>query len=160
MLKRLILTLILTLGLALALAPPGAAIAAELSGPFEVVDAGTIAIAGQQVRLYGIRTPAPDAQCAFRQKTIPCGRVARSALLDLTAGARIRCTAVGEDGHGRTTAICRANGYDLSEGMVYTGWARAVSARYKRFEADSKARRRGLWQGEFALSDNTGQTRN
>ncbi len=152
MLKR----LILIAGLAL----PGTAMAAELSGPFEIVDASTIAIAGQEVRLYGIRTPAPDAQCAFRQKTIPCGRVARSALLDLTAGARVRCTTVGEDAHGQTTAVCRANGYDLSEGMVYTGWARAVSARYQRFETDSKARRRGLWQGEFALSDSTGQTRN
>ena len=152
MLRRLILMAVLAL--------PGAALAAELSGPFEVVDASTIAIAGQQVRLYGIRTPAPDAQCAFRQKTIACGRVARSALLDLTAGARIRCTTVGEDAEGRTTAVCRANGYDLSEGMVYTGWARAVSARYLRFEADSQARRRGLWQGEFALSENARQTGN
>lgn len=152
MLKRLILTLCLAL--------PGTAMAAELSGPFEIVDASTIAIAGQEVRLYGIRTPAPDAECAFRQKTISCGRVARSALMDLTAGARVRCKPTGEDAEGRATAICRANGYDLSEGMVYTGWARAVSDRYLRFEADSQARRRGLWQGEFALSDKARQTRN
>ena len=152
MLRKLVLAICLSL--------PASAMAAELSGPFEIIDAGTIAIAGQQVRLRGIRPPAPDAECAFREKTIPCGRVARAALLDLTAGARVRCTTTGRDGRGRTTAICRANGYDLSEGMVYTGWARAADARYRRFEADSRQRRRGLWQGAFALDDDAGQARN
>ncbi len=43
-------------------------------------------------------------------------------------------------------------GYQLSEGMTYTGWAlalRPVSERYVAFEERARTARRGLWKGLF-----------
>jgi endonuclease YncB( thermonuclease family) len=51
-----------------------------------------------------------------------CGRIARAGLMDLTAGGQVTC--VPAPGHPGTS-LCRSDGYDLSEGMVHTGWAQA-----------------------------------
>jgi len=144
-------------GLALALLLAGKlATAQELTGDVDVIDASTLKIGGVEVRLHGIAAPAPGDHCEFRERTIDCGRVATTALLDLTAGARVRCTL--RDAAGTPpAATCRADGYDLSEGMIYTGWARptaAAPARYRSIEQDAQARRRGLWQGQFPSAVN------
>lgn len=125
--------------------------AETLSGPAEVVDASSLSVGGRKVRLHGIAAPAIADICAFRNKTIPCGQVAASALMDLTAGTGVVCESRGVAG-ASTLATCTAGGYDLSEGMVYTGWARPLAgapARY--FAAQKKAQRgsHGLWQGRF-----------
>ncbi len=131
----------------------GPALAEAISGPVEVIDAATLRVAGQVVRLRGIAAPKPGDQCALRGTTIPCGRVATTALMDLTAGAEVHCqTHAQSGGPGTLLATCEAGGYDLSEGMIYTGWARPdkrATARYREVEEDARKRRRGLWRGEF-----------
>lgn len=49
-------------------------------------------------------------------------------------------------------ARCFAADYDLSEGMVYVGWALAAPAtgdRYGRVQEQAKRSKRGLWRGRF-----------
>ena len=49
-------------------------------------------------------------------------------------------------------ASCWAEGYDLSEGMVYTGWALPVERgeeRYSRQLEQAKSNGHGLWRGSF-----------
>ncbi len=114
-----------------------------------VIDAQQLELAGKRWRLPHIHTPRPGDVCAFKDRQIDCGLIAKTALQDLTAGAVVVCDT--SDG------LCRAGGYDLSEGMIYTGWARAAKdapAKYKKLEKDAKARRRGLWQGAFPASVN------
>jgi len=81
-----------------------------------------------------------------------CVRIAATALLDLTPGARIRCRTTGETRNQCAIAVCDADGYDLSQGMMYTGWALAkpvTGASYKPFEETAQKNRHGLWAGQF-----------
>ncbi len=138
----------LTIAIVIAAVPSRPVIAADLEGEVQVIDGNTIDLAGQRVRLIGIIAPGLDSQCQIGGKSMACGRISRSALLDLTAGQTVRCDIV--EGPGKATlARCRAGGYDLSEGMTYTGWARARGSsgeRYRRFEADARKYHRGLWR--------------
>ncbi len=120
--------------------------------PATVIDGNTLVVAGARLRLYGIDAPDLDQPCRLRGRTQACGVIARAALMDLTAGAELDCEMRGRDAAGRTLATCTAGGYDIAEGMVYTGWALALDgapARYHTVERQAEAARRGLWLGQF-----------
>jgi endonuclease YncB( thermonuclease family) len=75
-----------------------------------------------------------------------------TALMDLVAGVDIRCVPRRGQNTAPIMANCFAAGYDLSEGMVHTGWALAMpraGTKYARIEAKAKQAKRGLWQGKF-----------
>jgi TPR repeat protein len=122
----------------------------DLVGDAEVVDGQTLIVAGRRLRLEGITAPQPGTRCQVRGNTHNCGRISTTALMDLTAGADVTCrrrAAVAQD--GSRYARCRAGGYDLSEGMVYTGWAWADGAqmtRYNALEKTARTARRGMWR--------------
>lgn len=120
-----------------------------IAGPPQVVSGDEIEVQGRRFRLYAVDAPEPGQRCLMR-RLFDCGAIARDALLDLTAGAEVACWPMPEI--GPNVARCKAQGYDLSEGMAYTGWAladRAVSDDYLRFEQDAEAQKRGLWRGRF-----------
>lgn len=123
---------------------------ANLTGSPEVIDGETLILSGHRLRLEGIKAPPPGTRCQVRGNEHNCDRISTTALMDLTAGATIICRrrqAVAKD--GSRYARCRAGGYDLSEGMVYTGWAEADDAqmnRYVTFEADARSALRGMWR--------------
>ena len=124
----------------------------ELRGRARVLAADTIAIAGMQVRLNGIRVPPPSQRCRIGDRTYDCGTVAADALRDLTTGANVRCIRRGATATGQLIATCFADGYDMSEGMVYTGRAAAEpdsGGRYMALERQARAVKRGLWRGGF-----------
>lgn len=132
-----------TLGVALS---AGAAAGDRLEGPARVIDAATIEVAGETLRLYGIVAPVPGERCPYRGTEIDCGHVAATALMDLTAATPVSCTV--NDGAAR----CEAGGYDLSEGMIYTGWAlplRHAPARLRAVLREAAEKGHGLWRGEF-----------
>ncbi|MEE8173235.1 MAG: hypothetical protein V3T62_09935 [Alphaproteobacteria bacterium] len=122
----------------------------DLRGATDVVDGQTLIVDGRRLRLEGILAPPPGTLCQLRGNQHDCGRISTTALMDLTAGAEIICQrreTVAED--GSRYARCRAGGYDLSEGMVYTGWAEADATQMSRYAAlESAARRvrRGMWR--------------
>ncbi len=155
----------LCLALALVAGLVGGPARAEVTGPPKVIDGDTVEVQGMVIRLYGIDAPELGQTCRIGERAYDCGQIARTALLDLTAGVAVRCKlappspeggspeASPEDGgaDGRI-GRCTADGYDLSEGMAYTGWAlaaRQVSERYVTFEDRARAARRGLWKGRF-----------
>jgi endonuclease YncB( thermonuclease family) len=141
---------------ALWLATHAGAAAAQLEGAPSVIDGDTIELGGQTIRLFGIDAPELGQACAIEGQIYDCGMVARSALLDLTAGATVICRVLprqaGQGGAEGRLGRCFAGGYDLSEGMAYTGWAlaeRELSERYVGFEDGAREARRGLWRGRF-----------
>ena len=151
--------------LAAACAPNATAGAAEVRvvGSARVIDGMTLEIAGITVRLYGIDAPDLEQTCERRGRTIPCGNVSRTALMDLVAGAQVTCKPV----KGRRTAnnpenrpsgdpvvaTCSAGGFDIGANMVHTGWALAdpktAPRRYRTTGTKARARKVGLWRLKF-----------
>ena len=132
--------------------------AGELRGHPEVVDGDTIALGGHRLRLHGVDAPELGQTCRIKGRAYDCGMVARTALLDLTAGTPVVCRllenapALPDTAPDEKAARCTAGGYDLSEGMAYTGWAlaqRDVTKRHVAHEARARERRHGLWKGAF-----------
>lgn len=126
---------------------------ADLYGGAEVIDGNTLVVGGQRVRLFGIDAPDLEQTCDWPKKTIECGKISRSAVLDLIAGVeRISCKTRGRDHDGRWIAVCYADGSDIGRNMVHTGWAladRKQSLNYVRTEHRAKDAKRGLWRGTF-----------
>jgi endonuclease YncB( thermonuclease family) len=123
-----------------------------LRGVPEVIDGDTIELQGRRLRLQGIDAPELGQLCWLGSGLYDCGMVARTALLDLSAGAQVVCRPLGPGSKNIPLAHCAADGYDLSEGMTYTGWALADPAQtstYGRQEAGARDAVRGLWRGRF-----------
>lgn len=126
--------------------------AADVSGIPKVIDGETLEIAGQRLRLYGVDAPDLRQTCEIRGRTYNCGRISRTALMDLVAGVTVRCRIRGKSVGDAAMASCQAGGYDLSAGMVHTGWAMAYpreGTTYARIERRAAKAKRGLWQGAF-----------
>ena len=142
------------LAIAFAAAVPLGTAAAEFRGTPEVLEGDVIEIAGRPFALAGIDAPDPGQRCLLKDRLYPCGEIARAALMDLTAGVEVICRPLDRtsQAEGLTAARCFAEGYDLSEGMVYTGWALprpGAPALYFELRERAKKRGHGLWRGRF-----------
>lgn len=119
--------------------------AGDLTGSAVVLDAATLRIGDSVVRLYGVTVPDLGSVCRTAKETLPCGAIARDALMDLVAGATVECTLRDSSGPARL-AVCAVNGYDLGESLVYAGWARAAIADYVDEENQARTGPHGLWR--------------
>ncbi len=127
--------------------------AGSLFGTATVIDGKFIDVAGTRLQLFGIDTPALKQTCKRSEqgldKTIPCGKLAKWALMDLVIGAKVSCIWKNKS---RQLATCTAGGFDVARNLVHTGWAladREQSDSYVVNENEAKAAKRGLWKGTF-----------
>lgn len=141
------IALLLTVGLAITPAE------AEISGPPTIIDGDSLEVGGHRLDLHGIDAPELGLICRKKNgKSFDCGNVARTALLDLTAGLDVVCVPIGEAGATPASplpASCSAGGFSLNRNMIHTGWAvadRSVSSAYIATELDAKQAERGLWR--------------
>jgi endonuclease YncB( thermonuclease family) len=126
-----------------------------MAGTAEVLTAETLRVGAVSYRLVGIDAPEDGQRCWLESHLFDCAEIAKAALTDLVTGASVACEEMvspeaAKD--GLPVALCRSDGYDLSEGMAYTGWALAdpiTGARYRAFEEGARHARRGLWRGRF-----------
>jgi hypothetical protein len=88
---------------------------------------------------YGIDAPESKQDCPDGR---PAGRMATTRLLELTAGRPVVCEEKDHDRCGRTVAICRPLGEDLSAIIVREGMAWAF-VRYSRDYVDQEAKAKG-----------------
>ncbi len=125
------------------MAATGGSVAQEAAGAARVVDGDSLVVAGRLIDLAAIDAPEAGQRCARDSHIIDCGTVARSQLMDLTAGTHVVC---------RPNGWCASDGWDLSENMLYTGWAVADEGATDvmlRRQADARDKKRGLWAYEF-----------
>ncbi len=145
---------LLAVWLVLTLAPAGAG-PTSLRGEPRIILGDRLVVAGTLVRLAGIDAPEDGQSCRLANGRIyDCGRISTTALMDLTAGVGVVCDMTGESLGGLPLATCRAGGYDLSKGMVHTGWALAwprTGTVYAAVEGAARKARRGLWRGRFDM---------
>lgn len=124
----------------------------EIKGSAIVLSGDSMEVDGVKVRLKGVMAPTDGQTCEAYGRTYDCRRISATALMDLTAGLIVNCRVDQVDRNVPTMAACSAGGYDLSEGMVYTGWALAyprLSNRYLPLEDRARLSRHGLWRGTF-----------
>ena len=149
------LTAVLILGL-----PCAAAMAEEIVGKPQVIDADTLDFSGRLVRLYGIDALEIDQVCGAGGDTWPCGKEARWAILDRISPHWVTCitesvTAEGLTPEGLIAAICYLAGagqFDLNAWLVERGWAladRDATEAYVAAEDAARRAGRGLWRGPF-----------
>ena len=129
------------------------AAAATLTGTPLILDAATLLLSGERIRLKGI--DAPEATQACRDATghaYSCGQVAAHALMDKIGTAPIRCVGTERDQHHRLQATCYLNDLDLNRWLVQQGHALVYgtdSPHYLDAEKEAKNLTRGIWAGPF-----------
>lgn len=146
------LSLLLVSAAALLVAAPASA--ETITGASRIIDGDSLEVAGRKVDLLGVDAPELGQTCNWPNKVIDCGLIAKSALMDLTAGVPVVCDIEAEPSGGNALGVCRAAGYDLAEGMAHTGWALALDdapQRYKTAMAGARQAGRALWRGQFEL---------
>jgi endonuclease YncB( thermonuclease family) len=118
-----------------------------------VADGDTIELGGQRIRLQGVDAPELHQECRDASgRNWACGRRARSELRVLIGNNPVQCESHAKDRFGRSVAVCRARGRDLSEAMVRSGWALAYPdwSPYADAQAHARGRKAGIWAGSFA----------
>jgi endonuclease YncB( thermonuclease family) len=126
---------------------------ADIAGVVSVIDADTIEIHGQRIRLYGIDAPESCQTCedAFG-RTWRCGQRAALALQDLIGRRTVSCAERDIDRYGRLVAQCQQGDIDIGEWLVSQGLAlayRRYSEAYVTAEETASAAKRGVWVGPF-----------
>jgi len=112
------------------------------------IDGGTLTIKGASLMLYAIKAPELGSYCNPRLKKYDCGLISKSSLMDMSAGAKITCSPAPAP-YSNKKYKCLSNSYDLSEGMVYTGWATPLETApdlFKTLAREAKEKRRGMWR--------------
>ncbi len=122
-----------------------------ITGSARVIDGDTIDVAGVRVRLEGIDAPESDQRCPrVWLGTWACGREATEHLARLLRDRTVSCRSSGLDAYQRMLGVCTVEGLEINADMVRQGLAWAFvkySQSYVAVEADARAARRGIWQG-------------
>jgi endonuclease YncB( thermonuclease family) len=121
---------------------------ANPSGTIRVIDADTLDVGGDRVRLYGIDAPEIGQPCVLAGRTIDCGRWVSGLVKARFEGQRARCTTRDIDRYGRQVATCDVGGVDMGAVIVGEGWAIAYRRYSEMYDLDEKAAAvagRGLW---------------
>ncbi len=128
-------------------------IPATITGKASVIDADTIEIHGQRIRLDGIDAPESGQRCySSTDQLYRCGAGAANALDRYIANTTITCRITGTDRYKRLIGACEANGVDVQEWLVENGHAiayRQYSTRYVPAEHRAAAAKVGIWEGRF-----------
>ena len=142
--------ILIALGFGLSLA--GAA-QADMVGVASVIDADTIEIHGQRIRLHGIDAPEGGQTCLDAAgRNWRCGQRAALALQDLIGRRPVTCDERDVDRYGRIVGRCLVGEVDINGWLVTQGLAlayRRYSRDYVAAEDDAREAGRGMWAGSF-----------
>jgi endonuclease YncB( thermonuclease family) len=109
---------------ALSLISPAAA--DSLVGRASVVDADTVEVAGQRIRLHAIDAPESSQLCRTGTgEDYRCGQIAALALADFIGARNLTCTQTDIDRYQRIVAVCSVGGVDINAWLVENGHALA-----------------------------------
>jgi endonuclease YncB( thermonuclease family) len=132
---------------------PGPLFAAEVKGVPQIVDADTVYVGTQKIRLSGVDAPETDQICLdSRGQNSSCGLEAKNRLQEHSGNRLWICQLSGIDRYGRNLGTCSIEGEDVSRWLVFNGWAlafRRYSTAYVADEDYAREHKSGLWSGAF-----------
>ncbi len=127
--------------------------ARQIVGRAEVIDSTVIKIGSQYVMLFGVDLVMRKQSCTMSAKPWACWPAAVRELQILVDQGPATCDVIGQpDDYGRVLGQCTINGQSLNEQFVRSGFGVARVKELKDYvvaEADARAHKRGLWQGQF-----------
>jgi endonuclease YncB( thermonuclease family) len=127
--------------------------ATEVSGIPRIVDADTVYVGTQKIRLSGVDAPETDQVCLDPLgHNSSCGVEAKNRLQEHGGNRPWTCELSGIDLYGRHLGSCSVNGEDVSRWLVRNGWAlafRRYSTAYVADEDYAREQKNGLWSGAF-----------
>jgi endonuclease YncB( thermonuclease family) len=130
-----------------------AAIIGTMTGTASVIDADTLEIRGERIRLVGIDAPESGQKCLSPDaKFVRCGTIAANALDKWINRQTVTCEIEGKDRYGRLLGQCRVGGENMQEWLVSNGHAiayRSYSTAYVQAELEARKAKAGVWAGEF-----------
>ena len=123
-------------------------------GRASIIDADTIDVHGQRIRLWGIDAPESRQTCERNNQTYRCGTEAANALSAWVGQRTVTCAAEGRpDRYRRIVARCAVGGVDIGGWLVGQGWAldyvRYSRGAYAAPERQARLSRAGVWAGAF-----------
>jgi endonuclease YncB( thermonuclease family) len=123
------------------------------SGRFTAIDGDSLRKGESEYRLHAIDAPEFRQSCKTAEgKDYACGRESHEALKKLISGRTLDCAVTETDRYRRLVAECRSGELNVNDEMVRQGWAIAYIAHgldHAAAEAEARAARRGIWQGQF-----------
>lgn len=135
-------------------AAPVPAIAQIISGPATAVDGDSLEMTGVRIRLFGIDAVEGRQTCQRNGSSWACGQDASELLKVMVRGKQVTCEQRDRDRYGRVVAVCTADGYDLGEAMVQSGYAVALSTisdAYVGIEDRARSAKVGIWGAQFDM---------
>jgi endonuclease YncB( thermonuclease family) len=127
----------------------------EISGVASVVDADTLDIHGERIRLVGVDAPESKQQCRDAGgKFYRCGQVAALALDAWLNSNPATCKIEDKDRYGRFLGQCSVRGTSVQEWLVTNGHAvayRSYSQEYIPAEEKAHAAKAGIWAAQFVM---------
>ncbi len=128
----------------------------SLAGRASVIDADTIEIHGQRIRIWGVDAPEGGQTCKDGSgKEYRCGQIGALKLASYLDEAQpIVCSQRDIDRYGRVVASCQNSfGQDVATWLVRNGhaldWPLYSKGAYSSAQSEAKNRRTGIWQGTF-----------
>lgn len=126
---------------------------ASIAGTASVIDADTLEIASQRIRLVGVDAPESGQKCLDASgKFYHCGSAAANALDRWINRNPVTCVIEDKDRYGRMLGDCSVRGENVQEWLVVSGYAlayRKYSTAYVAAELAAEAAKAGIWAGEF-----------
>ena len=131
------------------------AVIATVTGTASVIDADTLEIRGERIRLVGVDAPESGQKCLDASaKFFRCGSIAANALDAWINRASVSCEIEGKDRYGRLLGQCKVRGQNMQEWLVANGYAvayRSYSTAYVSAELQARKAGAGIWAGEFVM---------
>ena len=126
-----------------------------IAGRAQVIDADTIIVKNQRIRLHGIDAPETGQTCKNDESGLwACGRKATIELKKLLQDNEVKCVGTKKDRYKRLIAVCLLDKKNINGWLVLNGWAmayRKYSTDYISLEREAKLNQSGLWIGDFVM---------
>jgi endonuclease YncB( thermonuclease family) len=131
-------------------APHGAIV-----GTASVIDADTLDIRSERIRLVGVDAPESGQKCKDANGAlVRCGSTAANALDAWINRNPVTCIPEGKDRYRRILGKCSVRGQSVQDWLVRNGHAiayRAYSTEFVSTEIAAREAKAGIWAGEFVM---------